>query len=261
VDLLRAFAAPVKIVDQVHYEITKPQNDPQGGVAAALLRLHNRIEIVETNVGVGFQAKRARNPNESGANLGEIAVDEYATSLARTSGPNFVPLVLFEDPGVMELRVARLKNVHLLNTTAWLLTLHREGLLPEGLDLVAQINSTRRTPMTPFEKAGLTRKVRSTWLRRSVKPMMQDLSGCSLTDVLDKLEKGKIGHDDAMRWLKIESVNELVEIMHVNGRRMPGHQPMRVPPETIALVRAITRRPEGVRSPRRGTRPLAVARR
>jgi hypothetical protein len=170
VDLLASFTAPINIVDQVHYEITKPQNDPQGKVAAALKRLHNQIEIVETNVGVGFQAKRARNPSEPSANLGEIAVDEYATSLARTSGPNFVPLVLFEDPDVMELRIARLKNVHLLNTTAWLLTLHREGLLPEGLDLVAEINSTRKTPMTPFEKVGLSRRVRSTWLRRSFKP-------------------------------------------------------------------------------------------
>lgn len=67
----------------------------------------------------------------------------------------------------MELRVARLKGVHLLNTTAWLLTLHREGLLPEGLDLVEQINAVRKTPMVPFEKVGLTKRVRSTWLRRS----------------------------------------------------------------------------------------------
>jgi hypothetical protein len=67
----------------------------------------------------------------------------------------------------MDLRVARLKGVHLLNTTAWLLTLHREGLLPEGVDLVEQINASRKTPMVPFEKLGLTRRVRSTWLRRS----------------------------------------------------------------------------------------------
>jgi hypothetical protein len=71
--------------------------------------------------------------------------------------------------------------------------------------------------------------------------MNEDLKGCSLADVLEKLEKGKIGHRAAMAWLNIESQNELVEIMHVNGRLMPGHQPMRVPPETRALVRAITR--------------------
>jgi hypothetical protein len=78
-----------------------------------------------------------------------------------------VPLVPFEDPDIMSLRIARLKDVHLLNTTAWLLTLHREGLVPEALELVEQINSSRKTPMAPFEKVGLTRKVRSTWLRRS----------------------------------------------------------------------------------------------
>jgi len=140
---------------------------PKGEVAAGLRRLHNQIEIVETNVGVGYQTRRARNPLEPSGNLGEIAVDEYATSLARSTGPNFVPLVLFEDPDVMELRIARLKGVHLLNTTGWLLTLSREGLLPEALDLVEKINSSRTTPLVPFEKTGLTRRVRSSWLRRS----------------------------------------------------------------------------------------------
>lgn len=166
-DLLGSFSVPVHIVDQVHYEIIKTENDPNGEVASGLIRLHNRINIIETNVGVGYQTRRRRDPLTPGGNLGEIAVDEYATTLAATSGPNFVPLVLFEDPDILALRVARLKNVHLLNTTAWLLTLHREGLVPDALDLVDQINSTRKTPMVPFEKVGLTKKVRSTWLRRS----------------------------------------------------------------------------------------------
>jgi hypothetical protein len=166
-DLLSSFSVPIKIVDQVYYEITKPENDPKGDIAAALNRLHNYVEIIETNVGVGYQARRARNPKEPSGNLGEIAVDEYATALARATGPGFVPLVLFEDPDVLELRIARLKDVHLLNTTGWLMTLHREGLLQEGLELVEKINATRATPMAPFEKLGLTKKVRSTWLRRS----------------------------------------------------------------------------------------------
>jgi hypothetical protein len=113
---------PVRIVDQVYCEITKPENDPKGEVAAALARLHNQIEMVETNVGIGYQTRRARNPQEPSGGLGEIAVDEYATLLARRTGPGFVPLALFEDPDVMDLRIARLRGVHLLNTTAWLLT-------------------------------------------------------------------------------------------------------------------------------------------
>src|SRR5262249_44827341 len=156
-----SFTVPVRIVDQVHYEITKPENDPKGGIAAALARPHNRIEIIETNVGVGFRTRRARDPRTPSVDLGEIAVDEYATSLARSTGPGFVPLVLFEDPDVMNLRLARLRGVHLLNTTAWLLTLHREGLLPEGLDLVEQINASRTTAMVPYEKVGSTKRVRS----------------------------------------------------------------------------------------------------
>lgn len=166
-DLLGSFTVPVRIVDQVHYEITKPENDPKGEVAAALEKLSNQIQIVETNVGVGYRTRRARNLQEPSSNLGEIAVDEYATSLAHHSGPNFVPLVLFEDPDVMDLRIARLRGVHLLNTTAWLLTLHREDLLPEGLELVERINSSRATPLVPFERVGLTRRIRSNWLRRS----------------------------------------------------------------------------------------------
>jgi hypothetical protein len=167
VDLLGSFTVPIKIVDQVHFEITKPRNDPDGAVAAGLRRLHNQIEIVETNVGVGYKIRHARDPREPSSNLGEIAVDEYATMLAHTTGPGFVPLVLFEDPDVMELRIARLKDVHLLNTTAWLLTLHREGFLPEALGLIEQINSSRKTPLVPYENAGLTKKIRSSWLRRS----------------------------------------------------------------------------------------------
>lgn len=166
-DLLGSFTVPIKIVDQVYFEITKLENDPRGEVTLALTRLHNRIEVIETNVGVGYKIRRARNPDEPSRNLGEIAVDEYASLLAGTSGPGFVPLVLFEDPDIMELRIARLKNVHLLNTTGWLLTLHREGLLPEALNLVEQINATRKTPMVPYEKTGLTKKIRSSWLRRS----------------------------------------------------------------------------------------------
>jgi hypothetical protein len=54
-----------------------------------------------------------------------------------------------------------------VNTTGWLLTLHREGLLPEALELVEKINSSRATPLVPFDKVGLTKRVRSSWLRRS----------------------------------------------------------------------------------------------
>ena len=69
----------------------------------------------------------------------------------------------------------------------------------------------------------------------------QDLDGCSLADVLEKLEAGKIGHSAAMRWLEIDSYNKLVEIMHFNGRTMPGHRPMIVTPETVELIRRISR--------------------
>ncbi len=71
--------------------------------------------------------------------------------------------------------------------------------------------------------------------------MNEDLKGHSLADVLEKLEKGKIGHRAAMEWLNVNSYDALVEIMHTNGRLMPGHQPMRVAPKTCELVRRIFR--------------------
>jgi len=71
--------------------------------------------------------------------------------------------------------------------------------------------------------------------------MSDELSGLSLADVLGRLEHGKIGHRAAMAWLNVTAYDDLVEIMHANGRLMPGHQPMRVSPETRALVRSIFR--------------------
>ena len=78
--------------------------------------------------------------------------------------------------------------------------------------------------------------------------MNEELTGRSLSDVLEALEKGKIGYRAAMEWLNVNSHDALVEIMHVNGRLMPGHQPMHVPPRTRELVRSITRAPAAGRS-------------
>jgi hypothetical protein len=65
--------------------------------------------------------------------------------------------------------------------------------------------------------------------------------GRTLVDLLEALEKGKIGHTEAMEWLGIESLNELCDIMYANGRVMPGHQDMEIAPETLELLRAITK--------------------
>ena len=165
-DLLATFDVPIHIVDQVFYEITKSGNDPRGEVKSALARLHNKINIVETATGTGFRALRERNPGHSGRGLGEQAVSEYAMKLSKTTGPSFVPLVLFEDPDVLDLPIAALKDVHLLNTTAWLFGLYRIGCLPEGLELIAQIDNARKTPMRPFEKPARTKKIRSAWQRK-----------------------------------------------------------------------------------------------
>jgi hypothetical protein len=64
----------------------------------------------------------------------------------------------------------------------------------------------------------------------------------TLADMLDKLERGRIGHAEAMRWLGVESLNELVAIVHANGRQMPGHRATKLPEETLAVLRQVTRK-------------------
>lgn len=167
IDLLQRFSVPIHIVDQVYWEITKPQNDPDGKIAAALKRLHNQIVTVTTATGAGFKTLRESDPDFPSRNLGEQAVDEYARRVSQLQSPPFIPLVLFEDPDVLQLQIAKLKGVHLLNTKAWLIALGEEGLLPEAQDLIVKIDALRKTAMVPFEKDARSRKIRSVWLRRS----------------------------------------------------------------------------------------------
>ena len=165
-DLLERFKAPVHIVDQVEYEITKPENDPTGTTAEFIKRHANTIRIVETTVGVGFKVRRKADPTVRSKDLGELAVEEYARHLVRTTGPSFVPLVLFEDPDVLGLTIANMKDVHLLNTTAFLRALYEEEELPEGKDLIDTINRSRKSPLREFEKPARTKRLRSQWLKR-----------------------------------------------------------------------------------------------
>ncbi len=165
-DLFETFVAPIQIVDQVYYEISKAANDPDGKVAAWLAHRGDAITVIETMVGLGFRTRLMRGEVPKGGNLGEIAVDEYATQLARAASRTFVPLVLFEDPDVLETRIARLPRVHLLNTAAWIRALALEGVIPDGLAILAAINAQRSSPMLPMERVGRTRHVQSNWIRR-----------------------------------------------------------------------------------------------
>jgi len=166
-DLFDTFTAPIQIVDQVHYEITRTANDPDGKVAAWLKRKGNQITVIETYVGIGFQTKRGRGEEPTSGNLGEIAVDEYATRLAHRASQTFVPLVLFEDPDVLETRIARLPRVHLLNTAAWIRALIDGKIISDGQEILKEINAQRKSPMMPIERPGRTRRIRSKWLRKA----------------------------------------------------------------------------------------------
>lgn len=165
-DLLTRFDIPIHIVDQVHFEMTKPEHDPKGEIAEFVSRNGNRIQIVETVVGIGFKVARSRDPKARSSNLGDAAVSEYALRLRRTGSPSFVPLVLFEDPDVLELPIANVAGIYLLNTTAWLFGMYQGGFLPEGLQLIDRVNEQRRTPMERIDLDARTRKLRATWRRR-----------------------------------------------------------------------------------------------
>ena len=68
-----------------------------------------------------------------------------------------------------QLPVAKLVNVHMLNTTAFLLALADANVLPDGRELVERINALRKTPMRPIDAPARTKRLRSSWIRRSKK--------------------------------------------------------------------------------------------
>lgn len=68
-----------------------------------------------------------------------------------------------------------------------------------------------------------------------------DLAGRSFAEVLELLEAGRIGHAAAMEFVGARTYHDLVRIMHLNGRRMPGHRDMTVTAETRELLIGITR--------------------
>jgi hypothetical protein len=105
--------------------------------------------------------RRERGEDPPTGQLGEIAVDEHATALARQGNPALVPLVLFEDPDVLELRIARLKNAHLLNTAAMLIGLADTGVEPEARQVLRSINELRKSPMSPVDRPARTKKIES----------------------------------------------------------------------------------------------------
>lgn len=164
---LEHFAVPLKIVDQVAYEASKPDNDVTGRVRDWLERRGNQIDIIETSVGVGFATRRSRDPQTPSRNLGELAVEEYALQHI-LRGPSHTPLVLFEDPDVLRVEMAQSKRVHLLNTAGLLAGLEARGAFPDGTAVLAQINAARRTPMDVIDRPANTRRLRSAWIRKVV---------------------------------------------------------------------------------------------
>jgi hypothetical protein len=107
-----------------------------------------------------------RNDDVREPRLHRLAVEEYALSLARTKGPSFAALVLFEDPDVLELRIARVKGVHMLNTAGWLIALEKAGIIEDRREVLSLINAARRTAMLPVDRPARTSRIQSTFIRK-----------------------------------------------------------------------------------------------
>lgn len=73
--------------------------------------------------------------------------------------------MLFEDPDVLELRIARLRNVHLLNTAGLLIGLHQLGILDDAKSVLDEINGLRTTPMLPIDRPARTSRHQSTFAK------------------------------------------------------------------------------------------------
>jgi hypothetical protein len=73
--------------------------------------------------------------------------------------------------------------------------------------------------------------------------MIPDPEPKTVADLLGLLERGKIGYGYAMRWLDIDSLDELWKIAALNDRRLPGHRPYCLSPDILGLLRSLPRRP------------------
>jgi hypothetical protein len=60
---------------------------------------------------------------------------------------------------VLELRIARLKNAHPLNTAAMLIGLAEAAVEPEARQILKSINEMRKSPMRPVDRPARTKKV------------------------------------------------------------------------------------------------------
>ena len=82
-----------------------------------------------------------------------------------TNGARIVKSLKFSRSTVVP--VATLPNVHLLNTIGWLDALHAQNIIPDAKQLIEQIDADRRTTMRPFDQPARTKRLRSTYLRKS----------------------------------------------------------------------------------------------
>ena len=57
-----------------------------------------------------------------------------------------------------------------------------------------------------------------------------------VSDIIEAVAGGRMGHGEAMRRLNLDTYADLVETVHLNGRTMWAHRPVRPDARTKALL-------------------------
>ena len=58
----------------------------------------------------------------------------------------------------------------------------------------------------------------------------------TVAEIIDAVHRGTIGHKRAMTALRLNNYNELVDVMHANGKALWAHRPARRPSRALMDV-------------------------
>jgi len=123
-DTLRKVKRPIRIVDQVLYEVTKSNAYPGAKEVKAFVDAHpESILVTKTNVGRLAAMERARDPNAKQRGLGDAAIAEFMRRLDEFAASDAPVWLVYEDGDITKIRITHARPVHLVGTREFLLGL------------------------------------------------------------------------------------------------------------------------------------------
>lgn len=147
-ELIDAFARPIKIMDVVKRECLRKEDSPDHErLARWFHQTGNRIEIVGTPLlslyETALEDERAgRNPRAT-RGLGDASLLWALKNLDLFTSPGAIPLVLIEDR-TLGTKLASETNAHILSTRSWLVALEDAGHLASAAHVLAEIDQHGR---------------------------------------------------------------------------------------------------------------------